>query len=943
MCIASRKTGGRFTEKFFEYPGQVNDAMAFMRTKTMVENVYFCPQLLVEKKRVKSNVDLVQCVWADLDDCPPNRLLVHPSIALQTSPGRYQAIWTLAEPVAGEDAEAIARRVAYGHSQEGSDRSGWDLTQLLRIPGTLNFKYMDGGEVPQVEVLEWNQTAFTLADFKGYPQVEGYEYLDIPFPDYVPEEGEKILERFRFRINGAAFTIFHREPERDRSAVLFRLEMFCFEAGMSMAETFQVCRDSMCNKFANDEVRLWKDVCRARSRFDENRKVQTLPPSGELPILSDAEKRIVGQLPPTFIDRYAEWAKTVGDAAEQYHVATAFVVLSSLLAGSLRIPTSFGVILPNLWFLILADTTLTRKSTAMELGVDLAMEIDDSILMATDGSLEGLMTALQTRAGMPSVFLRDEFTGLVEQMHKKDYMSGLPEFFAKIYDGKMMKRLLRKEEITIRDPRLIVFGGGIKSKMTRILNYEHVESGFLPRFIIVTANSDITKVKPLGPPVETSMRGRSELIAELRTVSQRHSGIVPLLNNGKVVGTTRQPTDVTMTQEAWGRYNELDQTLMQIAIDSGELAEVLVPMNARLSINILKCAMLIAASRSEGPEVEISYYDLIKAASYADDWRRYAQEIVVNVGRSDLEHKIDVVLKAIQKRGSLPRSRIMQTYHILSREMDEIEKTLIGRGLVTRGGEGRAVTYNSLLDLRKRNSMSRNGVAVVSGGLDSVTMLYDGLFNLGWRPTVVSFNYGQRHVKEVDAAHDICKLLGLTHHEVDLADYGKMLSHSNSALVDPDAKVPEGRYDGENMKSTVVPNRNMTMLSLATGICIAEKGSFVATAVHAGDHAIYPDCRPDFIGAFAQTVRLANEGFLAEDFGILAPFVYKTKTDIARLAAELGVPFHKTWSCYVGKDVHCGRCGTCVERLEAIHDAGAASLDETVYKDRDYWKEALGR
>jgi hypothetical protein len=713
MCIASRKTGGTFTEKFYEYPEQVEDAIGFMRTKTLTENVYFCPQLLTQKKRVKSNVNLVQCIWADLDDCHPDRLLVHPTVSLQTSPGRYQALWALAEPVAGEDAEAIARRIAYGHAQEGSDRSGWDLTQLLRIPGTLNFKYFDAGEVPQVDVLEWNETFYTLPDFRGYPQVEGYEYLDIPFPEFVPEEGEKILERFRFRVNGAAFTIFHREPDKDRSAVLFRLEMYCFEAGMNMAETFQVCRDAQCNKFAGDEVRLWKDICRARSRFDENRKVNTLPPSGEMPVLSDAEKRIVAQLPPTFIDRYVQWAKTVGDAAEQYHVATGFVALSSLLAGSLRIPTSFGVILPNLWFLILADTTLTRKSTAMELGVDLAMEVDDSILMATDGSLEGLMTALQARAGMPSIFLRDEFTGLIEQMHKKDYMSGLPEFFAKIYDGKLMKRLLRKEEIVIRDPRLIVFGGGIRSKMTRILNFEHVESGFLPRFVIVTAEGDITKIKPLGPPVESNMRGRAELVSELRTISQRHSGIIPVLVNGKVIGTTREATDVTMSQEAWGRYNELDQTLMQIAIDSGELAEVLVPMNARLSINILKCAMLLAASRTEEGPVEISYYDLIKAASWADDWRRYAQDIVVNVGRSDLEHKIDVVLKAIQKRGSLPRSRIMQTYHILSREMDEIEKTIIGRGLVTRGGEGRAVTYNSLLDLRVTytNNPNRKGRA----------------------------------------------------------------------------------------------------------------------------------------------------------------------------------------------------------------------------------------
>jgi 7-cyano-7-deazaguanine synthase len=222
-------------------------------------------------------------------------------------------------------------------------------------------------------------------------------------------------------------------------------------------------------------------------------------------------------------------------------------------------------------------------------------------------------------------------------------------------------------------------------------------------------------------------------------------------------------------------------------------------------------------------------------------------------------------------------------------------------------------------------------------------MLYEGLFRRDWNPTVVSFNYGQRHVKELDAAATICNMLGLQHYVVDLEDYGWILSKGSSTLVNSNEPIPEGRYDGDNMKATVVPNRNMTMLSLATGICIALDGHFVATAVHAGDHAIYPDCRPDFIGSFAETARIANAGFLADDFNIDAPFIYKTKTDIAELAGTLGVPIGKTWSCYVGGENHCGRCGTCVERLEAINNAGVAHLDDTVYEDTSYWMEVLAK
>ncbi len=145
MCVASRKTGGKFTERFFSYPEGVESAIVFSKTKASIENVYFCPQLLTEKRRAKTNVDMVSSIWADLDDCPPNLLKVEPTLVLETSPHRYQAIWTLNNPIPGEDAEAASRRIAYGHAQDGSDRSGWDLTQLLRIPGTYNHKYDDSG------------------------------------------------------------------------------------------------------------------------------------------------------------------------------------------------------------------------------------------------------------------------------------------------------------------------------------------------------------------------------------------------------------------------------------------------------------------------------------------------------------------------------------------------------------------------------------------------------------------------------------------------------------------------------------------------------------------------------------------------------------------------------------------------------------------------------
>ena len=152
---------------------------------------------------------------------------------------------------------------------------------------------------------------------------------------------------------------------------------------------------------------------------------------------------------------------------------------------------------------------------------------------------------------------------------------------------------------------------------------------------------------------------------------------------------------------------------------------------------------------------------------------------------------------------------------------------------------------------------------------------------------------------------------------------------TGSALTDAGVDVPEGHYTDASMAATVVPNRNAIMLSIAVGVAVSRGAGAVATAVHAGDHAIYPDCRPAFIEAIEREARIANEGFIADGFQVQAPFLLLRKDEIVRRGAALGVPFEETWSCYLGEDLHCGRCGTCVERREAFELA--AVPDPTRY------------
>lgn len=224
-------------------------------------------------------------------------------------------------------------------------------------------------------------------------------------------------------------------------------------------------------------------------------------------------------------------------------------------------------------------------------------------------------------------------------------------------------------------------------------------------------------------------------------------------------------------------------------------------------------------------------------------------------------------------------------------------------------------------------------IVICSGGLDSVTLAHkvaveNELIGL------VSFDYGQRHKKELDFAKKCADRLGTDYKLIDIAHIGAMLG--GSALTDNIA-VPDGHYAEETMKITVVPNRNAIMLAIAFGIASAQGADAVATAVHGGDHFIYPDCRPAFIEAFQtmQNYALAGHG----DIQLYTPFVRLSKADIVAVGHALAVPFELTWSCYKGGATHCGRCGTCVERLEAFHLARVN--DPSLYADSEFWKSAV--
>lgn len=230
---------------------------------------------------------------------------------------------------------------------------------------------------------------------------------------------------------------------------------------------------------------------------------------------------------------------------------------------------------------------------------------------------------------------------------------------------------------------------------------------------------------------------------------------------------------------------------------------------------------------------------------------------------------------------------------------------------------------------------NKTAVVLLSGGMDSSVLLAQTLFE-DFDVIPVTIYYGQRHSREIRAAKDIVDFYGLGARWHQISVPGDILASPFSSQTS-DLQVPEGAYDDESMKQTVVPNRNMFLLSIGVARAIVVGAEQIRYAAHAGDHAIYPDCRPDFVQAMQVAITRCDW----RPPTLIAPFIASSKADIVERGHQLRVPFELTWTCYKGGDEACGRCGTCVERLEAFALSG--HTDPLKYTDYTFWQEAVRR
>jgi hypothetical protein len=391
----------------------------------------------------------------------------------------------------------------------------------------------------------------------------------------------------------------------------------------------------------------------------------------------------------TFVDRFTIWARSRTDAPLPYHEAGAFVILSTLLAGRVHLPTSWGTIVPNLWVMLIGASTIDRKTTSLRMAKQLLLSVDEDAILATDGSLEGIMTAMQTRPGRGSIFFKDEFSGFLAAASKKEYMAGILEMFTFLYDSDYFKRTLRSSTIEVRDPTLILFCGGVRTEILQHLSRDHITSGFGARFIYVDAETQFDNIRPMGPPTDEQDKVREKLEKELTNLVVTYDAEMLMhvkIGNVRPTVKTKRVWDAKLGPEAWDRYNELERTMLKSALDS-DMPDLYVPMFDRLSKSTLKAAVLLAAARQNPRDelaVKVETIDILKAISYTEKWRQHTVYITENAGSTQIERKLSLIQQTVKKGPGITRGKIMTIFKLNSKEIEVALDTLEQRGVIKR-------------------------------------------------------------------------------------------------------------------------------------------------------------------------------------------------------------------------------------------------------------------
>lgn len=684
LFLGWRNEDGELNQfKALRYPDALDTAAKIVELRKD-EDVYFSPMLYSVPRRKKSTVQTTPVCYSDTDQFDPARFLIAPTLNVQTSEGHTHSYWVLDnQHYAREDVSRVSRAIAIAHTEKdesgkdiGVDPGGWDLTQLLRVPGTTNRKLEDNkkDEKPgKVFVRDYTGEIYSLDQIAEAYDPQNVAAVDIhvasSMPTDIPDPMDVLPRVASIR---RLANLYSKEPSHDQdwSDTLYLFVSEMLREGFTPAETLSVGWNAACNKYRRDgrpKEHFWEyDITRAvkdpknrpRTRVEEEAEdipddERTVRVTGE-GVAKEVETLTispeeVANLKPTFVDDYVKWAGTKTDAPEPYHIAGALTILSLILGEWCVGDVQYGAQRLGMFFTVLGETTDTRKTTSRNLMKKLIRmtEVGDyNYILTSDATEEGLIDTLASRPYQSSLYDRDEVQKLIADIKGgKSYMAGFLETLNELYDGTAHGRIRASKSTKDTQVNFVQYLMGIRSQFQENLELGDFKSGWGPRNVFVRGES---------PPRtrENSRLGQGR--GDKNKADRGLQRLAKKLTDARDYWSNKQrhqrdsPYWMRFEDSAWERQTDWEWDLKDHFKDHPRF-EYLKPSIERMSINVMKVAIMFAMMR-EKDEVEME--DVLNAHYIACQWVEDLVVIVEGVSESyELRHMRALEEYVLSKEG----------------------------------------------------------------------------------------------------------------------------------------------------------------------------------------------------------------------------------------------------------------------------------------------------
>jgi hypothetical protein len=700
--------------KAFNYPASMKTIVTYVEMRDDID-LYFSPMLFKVPLRRQSSVSFTPALYADTDAFPVEGFLVKPSINIETSPGRHASLWLLDGVYDPQQVAAASRAIALTHAsvdehgrQAGVDPGGWDLTQLLRMPNSTNMKYevpgkYEGYTKPYPVFVDEATSDLTIYSLKeitdtydpqNLPAMPERASVDMPDEDALPKQSDVLR---KVTSSHTLSSLYSKEPASgDRSDTLYHFISECLRAGLTAEETFVVGWYAASNKYRIDgrsRDDFWTYDMRKALADPMNRPRPTLDIEPEDTYLNPKDEGISAQVDfallkegefetRTFVNEYTEWASSKTDAPTAYHRASALAILSAVFG-------EWGVALPKygdlnlgLSFVIMGETTKTRKSTArgyMRKFLRMCEDEDHTYLLTSDATEEALLDALAERPNMSSLYDRDEAQKLIADVKgQKGYMKGFLETLNKLYDGEAHGRLRTTKHTEDTPVVFIQYLMGIRSQIQENLEVSDFASGWGPRNIYVRGEASSLADELIEQQSEADFYKGGDPVLD-RLVSNIVTSRARWEKKCKSDRTN--PIRVRFDPESWHYLVTIQRDLENFFANHPRFEDTLSPCISRLQNNCIKVASLLAmaSGRANG-----EMGDVINVRSYASKWVEDLLIMIEGVSESEFTRQLETFKLYIASRGnSITETVGVKWAHSQGKnlkEYSEIVENLVARG-----------------------------------------------------------------------------------------------------------------------------------------------------------------------------------------------------------------------------------------------------------------------